>query len=61
MQHLMKKVPYKMTFNNIEYNYDYIKNSHAFRGQEIDPKEIKIIILEVVLQMKDINLKNLVL
>ena len=34
-----------MTFNNIEYNYDYIKNSHAFRGQEIDPKEIKIIMI----------------
>ena len=44
-EHRLKKVPYKMTFNNIEYNYDYIKNSLAFRGQEIDPKEIKIIMI----------------
>ena len=44
-EHRYKKVPYQMTFDNIKYNYDYIKNSFAFRGQELDPKEIKIIMV----------------
>ena len=44
-EHRLKKIPYQMTLNNIKYNYDYIRNSNAFRGQEIDPKEIKIIMV----------------
>ena len=44
-EHRLKKVPYQVTFDNIKYNYDYTKNFYAFRGQEIDPKEIKIIMV----------------
>ena len=34
-----------MTYNEKEYNYTYIRNSFAFRGGEIDPKKIEIIMV----------------
>lgn len=44
-EHRLKKIPYQVTFDKIKYNYDYLRNSYAFRGQEIDPKKIKIIMV----------------
>ena len=44
-EHRLKKIPYQMTYGNIKYNYEYIKNSYAFRGQELNPKDIKIIMV----------------
>ena len=44
-EHRLKKIPYQMTYNEKEYNYTYIRNSFAFRGGEIDPKKIEIIMV----------------
>ena len=44
-EHRLKKIPYQMTYNGKEYNYTYIRNSFAFRGGEIDPKKIEIIMV----------------
>ena len=42
-EHRLKKIPYQMTYNNDNYKYNYVRNSLAFRGAELDPKSIKII------------------
>ena len=34
-----------MTYNNNNYKYNYVRNSLAFRGAELDPKNIKIIMV----------------
>ena len=44
-EHRLKKIPYQMTYNEKEYNYTYVRNSFAFRGGEIDPKKIEIIMV----------------
>ena len=44
-EHRFKKIPYQMTYNNKNYNYTYLRNSFAFRGEEINPKNIKILMV----------------
>ena len=44
-EHRLKKIPYQMKFNNINYNYNYVRNKYAFRGNEIAPENIKIIMV----------------
>ena len=34
-----------MTFNGVNYKYNYLRNSLAFRGREIDAKSVKIIMV----------------
>ena len=44
-EHRLKKIPYQMTYNGTNYKYNYLRNSLAFRGEEISAKEIKIIMV----------------
>ena len=44
-EHRLKKIPYQVTYDKINYNYDYLRNSLAFRGAEIDSNNIKIIMV----------------
>ena len=44
-EHRMKNIPYKLTYNNTDYKYNYVRNSLAFRGEEIKPKDIKILMV----------------
>ena len=44
-EHRLKKIPYQMTYNNNNYKYNYVRNSLAFRGAELDPNNIKIIMV----------------
>ena len=44
-EHRLKKIPYQMTYNETNYKYNYLRNSLAFRGEEISAKEIKIIMV----------------
>ena len=44
-EHRLKKIPYQVTYDKINYSYDYLRNSLAFRGAEIDPNNIKIIMV----------------
>ena len=44
-EHRLKKIPYQMTYNGKKYNYTYLRNSYAFRGKEIYPQKIEIIMV----------------
>ena len=44
-EHRLKKIPYQMMYDGKKYNYTYLRNSYAFRGKEIDPQEIEIIMV----------------
>ena len=44
-EHRLKKIPYQMTFNGTNYKYNYLRNSLAFRGEEIRTEEIKIVMV----------------
>jgi len=44
-EHRMKKVIYQLNYDNEKYNYLYKRNYHAFRGNEIKPENIQIIMV----------------
>ena len=44
-EHRMKKVPYKIKYNDKIYEYVYKRNYHGFIGEEIDPKNIKAVFI----------------
>ena len=44
-EHRMKKVIYQLNYNDEIYNYIYKRNYHAFRGEEINPQNIKVIMV----------------
>ena len=53
----MKKVSYSINYRSKKYDFIYKRNYYGFRGEEIDPKDIKAVFMTVAQQMKDINLK----
>ena len=44
-EHRMKKVPYTLTFFGKDYNYNYLRNYHGFRGEEIKPNKIQAVFI----------------
>ena len=44
-EHRMKKNPISVKFNNANYNFTYKRNYYGFRGDEINPEEIKIVLI----------------
>lgn len=40
-----KEKPYQVKFDNQKYDFIYKKNSLGFRGDEIDPKDLKVILI----------------
>jgi len=44
-EHRLKKILYKVNYNQKNYEYTYLRNYNAFRGQDINPEHIKIIMI----------------
>ena len=44
-EHRMKKVLYSLKHNNENYNFEYKRNYHGFRGKEIKPSSIKALFI----------------
>jgi hypothetical protein len=41
----LKKISYSVKFNDNEYDFIYSKNSLGFRGEEVDPENLKILMI----------------
>lgn len=44
-EHRLKKNRVVLSYNDIQYNYFYKRNYHGFRGEEINPSQIKAVII----------------
>ena len=44
-EHRLKKNHVVLAYNDIQYDYIYKRNYHGFRGEEIDPAEIKAVMI----------------
>ena len=44
-EHRMKKVSYSINYESKKYDFIYKRNYYGFRGEEIDPKDIKTVFL----------------
>ena len=44
-EHRMKKVSYSINYESKKYDFIYKRNYYGFRGEEIDPKDIKAVFL----------------
>jgi len=40
-----KEIPYEVKFNDQNYQFTYKKNSYGFRGSEVPPEEIEVILV----------------
>lgn len=44
-EHRMKKTLYQLNYKKEKFNFEYRRNYHAFRGNEIKPEEVEIIMV----------------
>ena len=57
-KHRLQQEVYEVKFDNKIYKHTYKRNFYGFRGDDVDPKDQKIIFIGVVPETKDTLLKK---